>query len=90
LDEDCPNLIRHRISPTSDRHRIDYVDLAQLLKQQLDADLDHYCTPCRPSGIRGTPFKLSLMPYGYTFVGKGTTDRGWEEVRREADVYRVF
>lgn len=90
LDEDCPNVVRHRTSPKGDRHQIDTIDLTRLLKQQLDADLDHYCTPCGPSGIRGAPFKLSPMPYGYTFIGKGTTDRGWEEVRREAEVYRVL
>ncbi|KAK9245749.1 kinase-like domain-containing protein [Lipomyces tetrasporus] len=27
---------------------------------------------------------------GYTFVGKGTTDQLWNEVRREADVYRAL
>ncbi|KAH8691935.1 hypothetical protein BGW36DRAFT_400061 [Talaromyces proteolyticus] len=36
------------------------------------------------------PFKLSLMPYGYTVIGKGTTDRGWEEVQREVEVYDVL
>ncbi|KAK9243289.1 hypothetical protein V1506DRAFT_445574, partial [Lipomyces tetrasporus] len=35
-------------------------------------------------------FKLTLFSYGYTFVGKGTTDRLWAEVRTEADIYRVL
>jgi hypothetical protein len=30
------------------------------------------------------------MPFGFTFIGKGTTDQGWEEVQREAEVYRVL
>ncbi|KAK9322667.1 hypothetical protein V1517DRAFT_235789, partial [Lipomyces orientalis] len=30
------------------------------------------------------------LSYGYTFVGKGTTDRFWADVRTETDVYRVL
>ncbi|KAK9486466.1 hypothetical protein V1527DRAFT_406435, partial [Lipomyces starkeyi] len=33
---------------------------------------------------------LTLFSHGYTFVGKGTTNHGWTEVRNEADVYRVL
>jgi hypothetical protein len=36
------------------------------------------------------PFKLSLMPYGYTFIGKGTTDRGWEKTKQKAEVYHIL
>ncbi|ODQ72891.1 hypothetical protein LIPSTDRAFT_71169, partial [Lipomyces starkeyi NRRL Y-11557] len=41
-------------------------------------------------GIRRALFKLTLFSYGYTFVGKGTTDRLWTDVRAEADVYRAL
>ena len=30
------------------------------------------------------------MPYGYTFIGKGTTDRRWDVVRQEVEVYQVL
>ncbi|KAK9320976.1 hypothetical protein V1517DRAFT_263255, partial [Lipomyces orientalis] len=39
-------------------------------------------------GIRGAPFRLTLISHVYTFVGIGTTDLGY--VHREADVYRAL
>jgi hypothetical protein len=29
-------------------------------------------------------------PGGCAYIGKGTTDRGWKEVQREAEVYVVL
>ncbi|KAK9326726.1 hypothetical protein V1520DRAFT_350694 [Lipomyces starkeyi] len=66
------------------------MDVVRLIKQQLAKDLDNYCTPLGMWGIRGALFKLTLFSYGYTFVGKGTTDRLWTDVRAEADVYRAL
>jgi hypothetical protein len=90
FDEACPNFTLHRTTASGDNHEIDNVRLAELLQQQLNDNVDRYCTPCGRPGIRGAPFKLTLMPYGYTFIGKGTTDHGWKEVQREADVYQVL
>ncbi|KAF5017081.1 hypothetical protein F66182_11041 [Fusarium sp. NRRL 66182] len=44
LDDSCPNVHLHRHGH-SNRHRIDTNTLVQLLKDQLDRDLDHSCTP---------------------------------------------
>ncbi|KAK9482075.1 reticulocyte-binding protein 2 like a [Lipomyces starkeyi] len=90
LDVRCPNEWRHRRGQISDRHIIDDAGLVRLIKQQLDKDLDNHCTPLGKVGIRGALFKQTLFSYGYTFVGKGTTDRLWTEVRNEADVYRAL
>lgn len=30
------------------------------------------------------------MPFGYTILGKGTTDGRWPAVRQEEDVYRIL
>ncbi|KAK9377029.1 uncharacterized protein V1513DRAFT_374001 [Lipomyces chichibuensis] len=90
LDVRCPNERRHRRGQKTDRHLIDSADLVRLIKQQLDKDLDNYCTPLGKVGTRGALFKLTLFSYGYTFVGKGTTDRLWADVRSEADVYSVL
>ncbi|KAK9243167.1 hypothetical protein V1506DRAFT_545264 [Lipomyces tetrasporus] len=90
LDVRCPNEKRHQRGQKTDRHLIDSADLVRLIKQQLDKDLDNYCTPLGKVGIRGALFKLTLFSYGYTFVGKGTTDRLWADVRTEVDVYRVL
>lgn len=89
LDEKCPNVDRHK-KADSKRHQIHASDFPYLLKRQLDNDLDHYCAPCGESGTCGIPFKISLMPFGYTILGKGTTDRRWPTVRQEENVYRIL
>jgi hypothetical protein len=89
LDEDCPNVARHRNADFK-CHPIHFTEFSRLLKQQLDNDLDHFCTPCGEPGICGAPFKITLMPFGYTVLGKGTTERRWPVVRREKEVYQVL
>jgi hypothetical protein len=61
-----------------------------MLKDQLDQDLDHNCTPFGDCGSYGAPFKITCAAYGYTLTGKGTTDKLWKEVSREAEVYQVL
>jgi hypothetical protein len=90
LDEHCPNVELHRCGGNTDRHLIKSSALVQLLKKQLDIDLDHYCTPWGISGSSGAPFKLTLSSHGYTLVGKGTTDMHWKQLCYEADIYRVL
>ena len=64
--------------------------LVQMIKQQLDENLDRNCTPMGGCGLYGAPFKVTCAAYGYTVVGKGTTSRLWKEVSREADIYRIL
>ncbi|KAK9368215.1 hypothetical protein V1509DRAFT_624596 [Lipomyces kononenkoae] len=90
LDSDCPNVELHRHGRDDDRHLISTERLVQLIKQQLDENIDHDCTPFGVCGAYGAPFKVTCVAYGYTVVGKGTTSRLWSEVSREADVYRVL
>ncbi|QSS50346.1 hypothetical protein I7I53_11001 [Histoplasma capsulatum var. duboisii H88] len=90
LDRRCPNVHLHQQGQNGDRHRIDAGKLVQLLKQQLDHDLDHNCTPFGECGSYGAPFKITCATYGYTVVGKGTTSRLWKLVSREADIYRIL
>ncbi|KAJ5111776.1 hypothetical protein NUU61_001406 [Penicillium alfredii] len=90
LDLGCPNYERHRCSKPTHRHLIDRSDLASLLKVQLDASLDHYITPCGDLDSGGAPLRVSLMPYGYTFIGKGTPDELRDQTRREAEAYQVL
>lgn len=66
------------------------MELGQFLKQQLDEDVDHNCTPLGSCGSYGAPFKITCARYGYTVVGKGTTDLLWREVSREAEIYGVL
>ncbi|EEQ35329.1 hypothetical protein McanCB56680_004681 [Microsporum canis] len=89
LDENCPNVESHR-TDNRDKHPIDTNHLVSLIKKQLDKTLDQNCSPFGNCGSYGAPFKITCYQYGYTVVGKGTTSRRWNEVRREAVVYRFL
>ncbi|KAE8152103.1 hypothetical protein BDV25DRAFT_170867 [Aspergillus avenaceus] len=89
LDESCPNVALHRKGGVDSRHLINAKKLVQLIKQQLDKNIDD-CTPMGGCGASGAPFKISCAVYGYTVVGKGTTSYLWNEVLREADIYRIL
>ncbi|KAB8227884.1 uncharacterized protein BDW43DRAFT_234143 [Aspergillus alliaceus] len=93
LDDHCPNVMLHRQGRSSSQHLIDTKSLVQQIKQQLDQNLDRDCTPigaCGACGASGAPFKITCTAYGYTVVGKGTTSYLWNEVKREADIYRIL
>ncbi|KAL4780135.1 hypothetical protein BJX76DRAFT_351242 [Aspergillus varians] len=90
LDSFCPNAELHISGRHYDRHPIDAETLVQIIKEQLDQDLDHNFTPMGFRGSYSAPFKVTCAAYGYTIVGKATTSRRWKEVSREADVYRFL
>lgn len=90
LDGNCPNVALHQQGQNSNQHLITARRLVELLKQQLDEDLDHNCTPFGNRGAYGAPFKITCATYGYTIVGKGTTSHLWKEVSREADIYHIL
>ncbi|KAF5856131.1 hypothetical protein ETB97_007835 [Aspergillus alliaceus] len=89
LDDHCPNVKFHLQGGEGSRHLINAEDLVQQIKQQLDKNIDD-CTPMGGCGASGAPFKITCAAYGYTLVGKGTTSRLWNEVSREADIYRIL
>ena len=90
LDESCPNVGHHRRGRNvAAQHLISARDMILLLKNELDENIDR-CIPLGGCGSYGAPFKLTCMEYGYTVIGKGTTSGLWEEVSREAQVYRVL
>lgn len=90
LDVQCPNYERHRCSQPIQRHLIYISDLTRLLRGQFDASLDHHITPSGDADSSGVPLRVSLMPYGYTFIGKGASDDLIDQTRREAEVYQVL
>ncbi|KAJ5150384.1 hypothetical protein N7492_010735 [Penicillium capsulatum] len=92
LDENCPNVDLNRECRNDGRHPVTTEVLVQQLNQQLNKDLDHCCTPLGDCGTwtSGAPFKIVCARYGYTVVGKGTTDRLWKEVSKEAMIYRIL
>ncbi|PWY91626.1 hypothetical protein BO94DRAFT_623046 [Aspergillus sclerotioniger CBS 115572] len=89
LDEHCPNVTLHRKGESGSRHLIKAETLVQLIKRQLDDDIDD-CTPMGRCGASGAPFKITCAAYGYTVVGKGITTYLWNEVSREADIYHIL
>ncbi|GJP88742.1 SNF2 N-terminal domain family protein [Aspergillus niger] len=90
LDDNCPNVMLHRQGGNSSQHLINAKTLIKQLKQQLDENIDRDCTPLGGCGASGVPFKVTCAAYGYTMVGKGTTSRRWEEVKREEVVYHIL
>lgn len=90
LDRLCPNVHLHRQGQRSDHHPITTEKLVQSLKEQLDRDLDHNCTPFDTYGAYSVPIKITSVAYGYTVVGKGTTSCLWKQILREAEVYQVL
>lgn len=90
LDANSLNVCLHRHVQNGNQHPINAERLVELLKWQLDKDLDHNYTPFGNCGSYGAPFKITYASYGYTMVGKGTTSRLWAEASHEAVVYRVL
>lgn len=66
LDAHCPNVKMHHKSGDGCQHLVNTEILVQLLKKQLDRDLDHNCTPFGDCGGYGAPFKVTCAAYGYT------------------------
>ncbi|KAL5903057.1 hypothetical protein ACKVV7_011365 [Pyricularia oryzae] len=69
------------------RHPIDHGKFLDLLFEQLERSLDDGITPLGHGGARGVLFKVSLLEYGYTFVGKGTAQAFVKDLEHEAAVY---
>ncbi|KAG6036505.1 hypothetical protein E4U41_005698 [Claviceps citrina] len=95
LDQKCPNVNLHwqghDHNLDTGTHSIDAHEMVRLLKEQLEVDLEHNCSPFGTCGSYGAPFKLTLASHGYTVVGKGTLDgRLWQIVSREAEVYKIL
>ncbi|KAE8350561.1 hypothetical protein BDV28DRAFT_150844 [Aspergillus coremiiformis] len=90
LDNHYPNVKLHQQGGNSNHHLITTKYLVRQMKQQLDEDLDHNCTPMGGCGASGAPFKITCRAYRYTVVGKGTTSRLWKVVSREAVIYRIL
>ena len=87
LDPECPNRALHP-STKRLRHTIDAATFSTLLRNQLDSDMDHNCTPLGIQGARGALFKLTLASHGYTLIGKGTVRAFARDLRHEGGIYR--
>ncbi|KAH7116475.1 hypothetical protein B0J13DRAFT_410678, partial [Dactylonectria estremocensis] len=74
LDGHCPNVLRHRSAEGATRHPINGDQFVRLVEEQLGKNQYRGCKALGEWGKMGATavlFKLELVPYGYTFVGKG-------------------
>lgn len=90
LDPKCPNVALHHRKNRAyarARHPVDHAEWLKLLWKQLERSLDDGITRTGQSGARGVLFKVTLLEYGYTFVGKGTVRAFIKDLEHEAAVY---
>ncbi|ESZ96127.1 hypothetical protein SBOR_3516 [Sclerotinia borealis F-4128] len=91
LDIFCPNVSKHRGGKLqSTHHQIDHQTFLDLLQQQLELNLDHGCYPLGMEGSRGALFQITLIPYGYTVVAKGTVAAFVKDLQYEYQVYQYL
>ncbi|CAP62126.1 uncharacterized protein PODANS_5_10 [Podospora anserina S mat+] len=89
LDEKCPNVSLHRFDGSS-RHPVNAHRFTDMVEQQLLLSPYKGCRMVDFWGKRGAMgwlFKLELLPYGYTFVGKGTLEDRLSRLEHEGRVY---
>jgi hypothetical protein len=90
LDPNCPNTSLHQKDwPRSNvNHLIDHTQWLNIVQTQLQHILDEGVRPLSQSGARGVLFQLTLLAYGYTFIGKGTVQAFISDLAHEAEVYK--
>ncbi|CAG9946282.1 unnamed protein product [Clonostachys rosea f. rosea IK726] len=94
LDSKCPNVALHRKScahvhaHSRARHPVSHAEWLELLWKQLEQSLDDGIEPLGLGGARGVLFKVTLLAYGYTIVGKGTVRAFIKDLEHEAAVYK--
>ncbi|KAF2416655.1 hypothetical protein EJ08DRAFT_98933 [Tothia fuscella] len=83
LDKACPNAKEHGIHS----HQINRSSFLDLIRDQLDGDLDANFEPIGIPGSRGVPFKVRLASHGYTLFAKCTPEWFILCLQHEANVY---
>ncbi|KAK9478419.1 hypothetical protein V1514DRAFT_342872 [Lipomyces japonicus] len=81
LDEHCPNVKLRRQGGNGIRHGINASEMLEILKSQLDNDIDIDIDSCEVLSGFGSfevLFKLTCAEYKYTVVGKGSTSNLWK------------
>ncbi|KJZ68727.1 hypothetical protein HIM_11879 [Hirsutella minnesotensis 3608] len=90
LDDNCPNVLLHRTTEAGIRHPIDAGEFTRLVGERLRQNPYRDCKALDGRGKVGTTgilFKLELVPYGYTFVGKGTLLDHLHRLEHESRIY---
>ncbi|KAI4120290.1 MAG: hypothetical protein LQ338_007120 [Usnochroma carphineum] len=88
MDKTCPNIKLHPRSTKADTHVLTAPKLCEMLRHQLNENMDNDCVDLRLYGARGMLFQLTLTSYGYTFVGKGTIEQYIPDLQNEHRMYQ--
>ncbi|KAI0380364.1 hypothetical protein F5Y04DRAFT_271383 [Hypomontagnella monticulosa] len=88
LDERCPNAALHRRAEAGKHHPISYDEFVQLMYNQLETSLDDGVKLLYLGGATGILFRIMLLVYGYTFVGKGTIEGFIPTLQRKEAMYK--
>ncbi|KAI1781466.1 hypothetical protein F4818DRAFT_436656 [Hypoxylon cercidicola] len=88
LDERCPNAALHRRVEAGKHHPISHAEFVRLMYDQLETSLDDGVVPLCLGGARGVLFRITLLAYGYTFVGKGTIEVFIPTLQHEEAMYK--
>ncbi|XXH05275.1 hypothetical protein Hte_011700 [Hypoxylon texense] len=88
IDTKCPNAASHQPSTPNGLHPIDHARFRRLLRRQLTKSLDDGVAGLGIGGSRGVLFQITLLAYGYTFVGKGIIQAFIPDLQHEATVYK--
>lgn len=91
LYDGCPNAALHRVAAGGGvRHPITAEKFIRLVSERLREDPYRNCSALDALGKKGAIgvlFRLELLPYGYTFVGKGTYSNRLRRLQHEGTVY---
>ncbi|KAG8422115.1 hypothetical protein J3459_010700 [Metarhizium acridum] len=95
LDMRCPNVSRHMgngPAPSGMKvktyHPVNHATWLELLREQWKKSLDDGITSLHISGASGALFQVTLLRYGYTFIGKGTPAPLIKRLENEAGIYK--
>ncbi|KAM3496997.1 hypothetical protein MY10362_009634 [Beauveria mimosiformis] len=90
LDSSCPNVLSHGVRGDG-QHPITAHEFADLVTEQLQQDPYQGCEALLgqgKAGASGVLFKLELVQFGYTFVGKGSVSTRPRRLEHESRVYQ--
>ncbi|KAG6106683.1 hypothetical protein E4U31_000666 [Claviceps sp. LM219 group G6] len=93
LDSMCPNVTLHCQGKTDEaayrkRHPVNHSEWLSLLWAQFKHSIDEGIVFLGIFGAKGWCFKITLLAYGYTFVGKGAVPANVESLQHESNIYK--
>ncbi|KAG6125759.1 hypothetical protein E4U28_000838 [Claviceps purpurea] len=93
LDSMCPNVTLHCQGKADEagyckRHPVNHSDWLGLLWAQFKHSIDEGIVFLGIFGAKGWCFKITLLAYGYTFVGKGAVPANVKSLQHESNIYK--